>query len=141
VFVPHPFELGNKYDSAKLDGQPGGQALSLNEGQGNTKGMLSVTFDFVNLKSGSESRRYTDKDEISNPVFPALIFNSGELFALYFTVGDFFMEIVPSEYPVPEPESFNKEGFGFISFGEYTYFLFFVKNGTLSGEEKVKFFL
>jgi hypothetical protein len=135
------FKGNIKYDSAKLDGKPGGQGLSLSEVQGSTKGMHSVTFDFIDIKSGFGMRRYTEKDEANNYVFPSLIFNSGRLDALYFTVGDFYMQLVPTEYPSPEPKSKNKAGFGFIGVGYTTYFAFFVKNGTLSGEEKVKFFL
>lgn len=136
------FKGNVKYDSTKVDGRPGGQGLSLGEVQGSTKGMLSVTFDFVDLKSGLGVRKYTEEDEVDNNVFPFLIFYFGELGVLFFTVGDFYTQFAPSEYPVPEPESFNKEGFGFFGFGSDTnYFAFFLKNGTLSGEGEVKFFL
>jgi hypothetical protein len=143
-FHGRAFKGSIKYDPKNVIGQRGGTSMNLT-GEYGQSGLLSVTFDFVNLDTGAGTRRFTEKDDFhvkSTKDFPSLLFTEEKLTGLYFFVGDFYTELSPTEYTRKKPISRNKAGFGFYLnpwIPSSCVFTFFAKNGTLSSHGKVKF--
>jgi hypothetical protein len=130
------------YDSSKVDQSPGGQTISLLKGQGGKQGLMSIVFDFVDLETGTKPKRYSEKDAELKFFHPFILFNFGKLDSLFFMVGNVNLKLLSSN-ETPILSAMNTAGFG-ISSNPYiyendSYFLFYLKRGTISGKGKVKY--
>jgi hypothetical protein len=134
-----------KYNPKNLVGRRGGTNMNLTGKYGAVSGLLSITFDFVNLEIGIGTKRFIEKDDQSGKsttIFPTLLFNEDKLIGLYFFVGDFFLNMDFTGTFPQRPKSKNKAEFGFyvnLRNPTSSIFTFFAKNGTLSSNGKVKF--
>jgi hypothetical protein len=136
-----------KYDPKNVIGQKGGTSINLTGKNGAQSGLFSITFDFVNLDTGSGTRKFTEKDDFhiksEEAIYPSLLFVYEKITGLYFFAGDFYLDFDVTGSSGQKPKSKNKMGFGFyenpFNNPSFQYFTFFAKNGTLSSHGKVKF--